>query len=59
MAGKSSKSSKKDPSKSEEAKLDDALDDTFPASDPPAMTEPHRHLGGGKVKPASQKPASR
>ena len=25
-----------------EAALDDALDDTFPASDPPAMTEPNR-----------------
>jgi len=28
--------------------LDDALEDTFPASDPPAMTEPHKHLGSGK-----------
>ncbi len=25
-----------------EAALDDALDDSFPASDPPAMTEPNR-----------------
>jgi hypothetical protein len=23
-------------------KLDDALDDSFPASDPPSMTDPHR-----------------
>jgi hypothetical protein len=28
--------------KSEEEKLDDALDDSFPTSDPPAMTAPHR-----------------
>ena len=26
-------------------KLDDALDDSFPASDPPAMTEPGTHIG--------------
>ena len=42
---------KKDRSKSEEAKLDDALDDSFPASDPPSMTEPHSHVGGVKEKP--------
>ncbi len=24
-----------------DALLDDALDDTFPASDPPALTQPH------------------
>jgi hypothetical protein len=42
------KDAKKDNSTTEEDKLDDALDDSFPASDPPAMTEPHRHLGSGK-----------
>ena len=26
-------------------KLDDALDDSFPASDPPAQTEPGGHIG--------------
>jgi hypothetical protein len=25
--------------------LDDALDDSFPASDPPAITSPHPHPG--------------
>jgi hypothetical protein len=38
------------PNVTEEDKLDDALDDSFPASDPPAQTEPHRHLGAGKEK---------
>lgn len=48
MKAKMDKTPKKDRSKSEEDKLDDALDDTFPASDPPAMTQPHRHPGSGK-----------
>ena len=34
--------------KHEMTPLDDALEDTFPASDPPAIIEPHRHLGSGK-----------
>ena len=29
-------------------KLDDALDDSFPASDPPAMTEPKSRIGRAK-----------
>lgn len=32
----------------EKTELDGALEDTFPASDPPSMTEPHKHLGSGK-----------
>lgn len=39
---------KRDNSLSEDDKLDDALDQTFPASDPPSMTEPIKHLGSGK-----------
>jgi len=58
MGTKADKSSKKDRSKSEDAKLDEALDDTFPASDPPAMTEPHRHVGG-KTTSQTDKPVSR
>jgi hypothetical protein len=27
--------------------LDEALDESFPASDPPAIAIPHRHPGGG------------
>jgi hypothetical protein len=42
---------KKNVHKLEKSELDEALEDTFPASDPPAMTEPHKHLGSGK-KPA-------
>ena len=42
------KDAKKDTSLSQEDKLDDALDDSFPASDPPSMTDPHKHLGSGK-----------
>jgi hypothetical protein len=40
---------KKDRSKSEEEKLDQALDGTFPASDPPSMIDPARHVGSGKT----------
>ena len=52
MAKKTENSDKKDLSKTEDEKLDDALDETFPASDPPSMTEPHSHVGGIKDKPA-------
>jgi hypothetical protein len=47
---------------SDEDKLDDALDDSFPASDPPSQTDPLKHLGSGKKTsvsrsvPKSQKP---
>ena len=37
---------KKDTSKSEESKLDDAIEDSFPASDPPAHSEPLSKVGG-------------
>ena len=43
--------------KSTNDKLDDALDDSFPASDPPAMTEPVSHIGSDKDerKPRNQR----
>ena len=41
---------------SEEDKLDDALDDSFPASDPPSQTDPLKHLGSGK-KSGGTRPA--
>ena len=35
-----SESKPADPDMDEDEKLDDALDDTFPASDPPSQTDP-------------------
>ena len=60
MADTIKNTSKKDQSKTQDTKLDDALDDSFPASDPPSMTDPTKHVGGGKDKPKSdtRKPAS-
>jgi len=60
MANRIEKPSKKDQSKTQDSKLDDALDDSFPASDPPSMTDPTKHVGGGKDKPKSdtRKPAT-
>ena len=37
------------PTATEQAELDDALDDTFPASDPPSMTDPTHGLGSPGV----------
>jgi hypothetical protein len=55
MARKTHKSSKESRSRdNQEAKLDDALDDSFPASDPPSMTDPAKHVGGGKGKPETE-----
>jgi len=46
---------KKNVHKHEMSELDDALKDTFPASDPPAMTEPHKHLGNAKKPGEAEK----
>ena len=59
MAPKNKPGPKKDLPKNQDDKLDDALDDTFPASDPPAMTEPVKHVGGGKDKTETSKPATK
>lgn len=60
MAKRIEAPSKKDQSKTQDSKLDDALDDTFPASDPPSMTDPTKHVGNGHGKPQSDqhKPVS-
>jgi hypothetical protein len=50
MTAKSKSQSDKDKL---DAKLDEALEETFPASDPPAMTEP------AAAAPAARKPAKR
>lgn len=34
--------------KHREELLDEALDESFPASDPPAIVEPHKHPGGAE-----------
>jgi hypothetical protein len=39
--------------------LDDALDQTFPASDPPAQTMPHDTSPGSKDAPPKRSPRSR
>jgi hypothetical protein len=49
---KQEKWQKKDTSRSEDSKLDDALEDSFPASDPPAQTDPLNI--GGKRKTQQQ-----
>jgi hypothetical protein len=45
--------SMKDQSDKQETKLDDALDNSFPASDPPSMIDPTKHVGGAEDKPKS------
>jgi hypothetical protein len=45
MNRKAQKWEKKDTSRSDDDKLDDALEDSFPASDPPAQTEPCSKVG--------------
>jgi hypothetical protein len=46
----------KDPEKrAEDEKLEDALEDTFPTSDPPANTAPGRGITGPEVKTDDKK----
>jgi len=45
------------PVKSEDDKLDEALECTFPASDPPAMTDPNVRVG--QRRPSKAEMASR
>ena len=43
--------------RTEEDRLDEALKETFPASDPPAQTDPDTHIvnGGRREKPTSRR----
>jgi hypothetical protein len=43
------RSAKKPASISEDEKLDEALEETFPASDPPSVTDPEKHIGSAKT----------
>lgn len=36
----------------EDRKLDEGLEESFPASDPPAATQPHDRSPGGRDRPA-------
>ncbi len=45
MELKTEKTAKKKPPQTQDDELDDALEQSFPASDPPAQTQP-THLGG-------------
>lgn len=50
---------RKKPAKSQEDKLDEALEHTFPASDPPAMTDPNVRVGQRRPTKAELGNASR
>jgi hypothetical protein len=52
MADNRDKWQKKDTSRSEDEKLDDALEDSFPACDPPAATDPLSKVGSKRKSPA-------
>ena len=45
MDNRSQKPEPKKAPRSKDEKLDEALKESFPASDPPAMTDPARHVG--------------
>lgn len=45
---RAAKDAKKDTSISEDDKLDEALRESFPASDPPSATDPENHIGSSK-----------
>ena len=41
---------KRDPAKEEDDRLEEALEDSFPASDPPSMTQPKPHVDKPKTE---------
>ena len=42
---------KPDPLKEQDDRLEEALEDSFPASDPPSMTQPKPHVDMPKAEP--------
>ena len=42
------------PTEAEQTELDDELDNTFPASDPPSLTDPTHGIGAAPASPGEQ-----
>jgi hypothetical protein len=55
-ANEASKQKKEEKHHEKQEKLHDALEDSFPASDPPAMTQPTHKSGAPKDKKSTEKP---
>ncbi|HZY14017.1 MAG TPA: hypothetical protein VFE89_14930 [Beijerinckiaceae bacterium] len=54
-ANEASKQKKEEKHHEKQEKLHDALEDSFPASDPPAMTQPTHKSGAPKDKKSTEK----
>ena len=54
-ANEASKRNKEEKHHEKQEKLHDALEDSFPASDPPAMTQPTHKSGAPKDKKSTEK----
>jgi hypothetical protein len=54
-ANEASKQKKEEKHHQKQEKLHDALEDSFPASDPPAMTQPTHKSGAPKDKKSTEK----
>jgi hypothetical protein len=55
VAKEASKQKKEEEHHEKQEKLNDALEDSFPASDPPAMTQPLHKSGAPKDKKSTDK----
>jgi hypothetical protein len=55
VAKEASKQKKEEEHHEEQEELHDALEDSFPASDPPAMTQPLHKSGAPKDKKSTDK----
>ena len=55
VAKETAKTEKQADHREKQEKLNDALEDSFPASDPPAMTQPRHKSGAPKDKKSTEK----
>jgi hypothetical protein len=55
IAKDANKQTKQEEHHEKQEKLNDALEDSFPASDPPAMTQPLHKSGAPKDKKSTEK----